>query len=1099
MTGKRKRTRHSASDNDQKRQKISKPPPASGNSKDPTIKQTLLSQYYPQVLTLREYLFQRLPNTSKIRRKKILSVGRNPSEEGLSAFLDSTLVGVSVCTEVSQEERWHQWTTFSQRADESASTFINLSSPGVFSQSEIVDFAIWLLFSKKYASIGRVQHLLCQGFQKDVSSRAMRQEQNHISTIPGVQSVYPNIHVTSMKSRPWPQVLLLMGKEGERAMIDLILECGIFLEVGNGRGVYHQLCGLPLGELQTLSAEQTPAKAPVLRFKQIKVVNHSPSAITLVRNRIFYARAALNAKGDVRFGLRHIHVLNRYPLGPATSDAPSSTEQSTIHVMMYLFPRQFGLHNVFSSEVDSKKTVQPFMDYTLREDEINEKYPPATPPKIPKRLRGKAAQLVRKLQVLHNRCSYKELIDYYCPVVDGVPRFPIPKSQPEPSNESSIQLKSQMTPSTISTMVSTLKSKETAPRKPSMMNYATPEPMVSAFCRAVLLKLVPKEFWGTGDVQTHNEKTFLKNVDRFIGLRRFESLTLHDVSQGLQISDIEWLQPPNTAGTKMSQSDLKKRLEIFHDFIYYIFDSLLIPLLRANFHITESGIHKYRLFYFRHDVWRSLAEPAIAALKLNMFEEVKLEQARKLLDSRTLGFSQVRLLPKETGVRPIMNLKRRTIKKSWKNTLGPSINSVLAPVYNIFSYEKTTNPTRLGSTLWSVGDLYTKLKAFKSTLTPSSPPLYFAKVDVQAAFDTIPQSAILSLMRTLPTESEYLISKHAEFKAPFSASSKPTRKFPALAHPLDDCQSFAEILSSDLAVGRKNTVFVPNIVPQVRDTDALLSLLEEHVQRNIVKIGKKFFRQAAGIPQGSVLSSLLCNYFYADLEDTHLSFLQNVDSGDNLLMRLTDDFLLVTTNRSHAKQFLQIMHDGVPAYGVKVNPDKTLVNFEVTVNEKKIKRLVGTNSFPYCGSFVDTKTLDITKDRERRKDVSIADSMTVEFSKIPGKTFHRKILTHAMFLDTSYNALPTVLRNIHSAFVETATKTWTYIRLLPAGKRPRTALLKKTILDTINLAFVLMKSKGKNGRRNLGYTCKVSKVMVEWLAMHAFGKVLRKRQSGYGE
>lgn len=30
------------------------------------------------------------------------------------------------------------------------------------------------------------------------------------------------------------------------------------------------------------------------------------SGITFVRNRMMYARAALNAKGDVRFGLRHI-------------------------------------------------------------------------------------------------------------------------------------------------------------------------------------------------------------------------------------------------------------------------------------------------------------------------------------------------------------------------------------------------------------------------------------------------------------------------------------------------------------------------------------------------------------------------------------------------------------------------------------------------------------------------------------------------------------------------------------------------------------------------------------------------------------------------
>jgi telomerase reverse transcriptase len=84
--------------------------------------------------------------------------------------------------------------------------------------------------------------------------------------------------------------------------------------------------------------------------------------------------------------------------------------------MMYIFPRQFGLHNVFTSEVDSQKTVQPFMDYTLREDEISKKYPSHSPPKIPKRLRGKATELVKKMQVLHSRCSYKELIEYYCPV-----------------------------------------------------------------------------------------------------------------------------------------------------------------------------------------------------------------------------------------------------------------------------------------------------------------------------------------------------------------------------------------------------------------------------------------------------------------------------------------------------------------------------------------------------------------------------------------------------------------------------------------------------------------------------------------------------------
>jgi telomerase reverse transcriptase len=157
-------------------------------------------------------------------------------------------------------------------------------------------------------------------------------------------------------------------------------------------------------------------------------------------------------------------------------------------------------------------------------------------------------------------------------------------------------------------------------------------------------------------------------------------------SNTFQIAEIEWLCPPNTAGNKPSQTDIDKRWEIFHEFVYFVFDSILVPLIRSNFHVTES-IHKNRLFYFRHDVWRSLAEPALAKIKASMFEEVKLEKALVILESRSLGFAQVRLQPKETGVRPIMNLKRRAIRKGQK-MLGPSINSVLAPIYNVFTFER---------------------------------------------------------------------------------------------------------------------------------------------------------------------------------------------------------------------------------------------------------------------------------------------------------------------------------------------------------------------------------------------------------------------------
>lgn len=373
-------------------------------------------------------------------------------------------------------------------------------------------------------------------------------------------------------------------------------------------------------------------------------------------------------------------------------------------------------------------------------------------------------------------------------------------------------------------------------------------------------------------------------------------------------------------------------------------------------------------------------------------------------------------------------------------------------------------------------------------------------------------------MACIPTHSTYRIAKHVEIKPGEGVPSgepaaKPSRKWTALAHPRSKRRHFDELLETDLAIGRKNTVFVDNVVNTLRDTDELMALLAEHIQQNLVKIGKKFYRQKTGIPQGSVLSSLLCNYFYADLEATHLSFLQ---VGDSLLLRLIDDFLLITTKREHAKKFLEVMHGGLEEYGVSCNPDKTLVNFEVTVQERKVPRLVQTRHFPYCGNFIDTRNLNITKDRERRKDIAIGNSLTVEFSKIPGKAFHRKVLNtfkiqaHPMHLDTTHNSLPTVIGNISSAFHESALKAHAYIRLLPTNKRPRASLIIKTLKDLVELAWVLMQSKGKSANKSRmkdgkqksmsekEYRCAVPKKMVEIAALKSFEDVLGRRQTGYG-
>ena len=372
-----------------------------------------------------------------------------------------------------------------------------------------------------------------------------------------------------------------------------------------------------------------------------------------------------------------------------------------------------------------------------------------------------------------------------------------------------------------------------------------------------------------------------------------------------------------------------------------------------------------------------MTEPSLSTIKLSMFEEMPAINARRVLDARPIGFSQIRLLPKAKGVRPIMNLRRRITKlQNGKAVLGRSINSVMAPVFNMLSYEKAHQPHRLGSALFSVGDLYPRLKAFRSRLEKNNQvrnSLYFAKVDVQSCFDTIPQQRVVELIEQLSSEEEYNIARHAEIRPCESrgysdgawGASKPTKKFVASARAVDDFTPFDKTLDQRFARGKKDTVFVDAVVQTCQEKVKLLHLLKEHVQRNIVKIGKKFFRQKQGIPQGSVLSSLLCNFFYAEFEREYLGFLNPTQS---ILLRLIDDFLLITTDKVHAIRFLEIMHDGNEEYGIHVKSEKSLVNFACKVKGIRIPALTRSTSFPYCGTKIDTVTLDLTKDRDRRID-----------------------------------------------------------------------------------------------------------------------------------
>ena len=247
MMGKRKRSRPHKEDC--KRAKIE------GKIVTP-VKHPTLSLYYRNILTLKDYLLLKLPTTSRARRRKIASIVpdtarfHNSHEDiitssqdrhSVSKLLNSTLI----CTVDEQApkpepSRIRDFGAFSQHLSATAG-----SSDGgnTSSLSELVDYAIWRLFHIIHRNDHRPPHMLCHGFQRASNPRQANEDHCAVAGIAGIVSYYPNTNVKVLKGSYWPEVLALLGKEGERILLDLFLDCGIFIAGDEGVDNYYQLSG----------------------------------------------------------------------------------------------------------------------------------------------------------------------------------------------------------------------------------------------------------------------------------------------------------------------------------------------------------------------------------------------------------------------------------------------------------------------------------------------------------------------------------------------------------------------------------------------------------------------------------------------------------------------------------------------------------------------------------------------------------------------------------------------------------------------------------------------------------------------------------------
>jgi hypothetical protein len=67
---------------------------------------------------------------------------------------------------------------------------------------------------------------------------------NAVPGIPGVFAQCQNTYVQTVKGPLWCRLHAVLGEGGDRIMMDLLLDCGVFYRIEGRPGNYYQLSGM---------------------------------------------------------------------------------------------------------------------------------------------------------------------------------------------------------------------------------------------------------------------------------------------------------------------------------------------------------------------------------------------------------------------------------------------------------------------------------------------------------------------------------------------------------------------------------------------------------------------------------------------------------------------------------------------------------------------------------------------------------------------------------------------------------------------------------------------------------------------------------------
>ncbi|PVV03101.1 hypothetical protein BB560_002427 [Smittium megazygosporum] len=730
-------------------------------------------------------------------------------------------------------------------------------------------------------------------YERPMVSQEEKSESNNDEIIhePSVSNIAPNPIISSLKSEVWEDLLGLIGTS---AMVFLLTRTFLFEKLNNNCVPLSQISS---GYLDTL---------------------HSSNNIHLIRKKI-------GSSNEILFRSGGNEKKTRLPQNPLTKNIFVNCTFSKYDIL-YGKPNRnnngkviFGLPKYHSIEFDRITLVnQIFCKFEKN---------------LSKWRRKKLLEITSLMIKLHSKTDYSRMILNTC--TNNKKNVISLKKKENVFLESSNLKLNTITPTVPNDESFTKKRKrKTYDQDSKIMNESSPfflpySTGYKSVYRFITLSLNKQRF----SIVNSNLKIAIKV---YIQCGKGDIFSLHQILQNLKNVDealsVDSPKNPNNFFKTHKSKEYTKQ-----------------P--KGNFYITETELSKSKVFYFRHDVWLKLTSNAFVS---SIFSIVPVKLSNEKIQTRSIGVSSLRLIPKSSGLRPLIFQPSNSI--NFGTTKAKAVNKTLQPPFH------KLHPNKFGCSVFGNDNMHKLFLSFKLKLSndyAKFPKLFIAKVDITQAFTNIYRDVLIKFIDEFVDKDIFLLNKYALVRSVYGMLKT---KYECLSSDMDSIQSFKKFARSR-SINMKNSIFFDGMNLSLITREDVLQLINEHINQNYIMFRSSLYRQSEGIPQGSILSPLLCNLYFGMIENEYIipKFQKNC-----LIMRQTDDYLFVSTEQSDVGRFLHIVYNDLGSkFGINVNKSKTLVNFDHEINNLKLKKIESVKGFPWCGFLINQQNLSIRPDYAR--------------------------------------------------------------------------------------------------------------------------------------